>query len=163
MKFERIIFLDFDGVIVTQTTRFNKMDPLCMTQLKRVIDETDAWLVISSTWRHRKNLDQIKDIFTDHGFEEMGTRVIGLTPILNGYMIRGREIEKWIIDNEKWDELHMKSFIILDDDSDMEPFMDRLIKTDRHKGMNEKDAVQAINMLKGYDENDIIQRRDKGQ
>ena len=74
----------------------------------------------------------------------------------------GVDIEKWIMDNEVWLHYQLRSFIILDDDSDMEPFMDRLINTDCYKGILSEDADKAIEMLKEDYDNDIIQRRDSG-
>ena len=98
MKFERIIFLDFDGVIVTPASRFQHMDPVCIVHLKRVIEECDAWIVITSTWRKFKTLMDLKDIFNEEGFPLLAERSIGVTPDLRKSMARVEEIEKWIND-----------------------------------------------------------------
>lgn len=41
------------------------------------------------------------------------------------------------------------SFVILDDDSDMEPHMDKLVKTDYRKGLQDEEVQKAIRILKG--------------
>lgn len=71
-------------------------------------------------------------------------RVIGTTPTLDGDWVRGKEIEKWISDNYA-----PKSFVIIDDDTDMEPYMDRLVKTECEFGLTDKDADKALDMLIG--------------
>lgn len=45
---EKYIFLDFDGVINTQNDKFDKN---AMANLRRLLEKTDAKVVISSTWR----------------------------------------------------------------------------------------------------------------
>ena len=66
-KIEKIIFLDFDGVIVTFETRFNDIDPECAKHLKRVVDETGAFIVISSTWRKHHDFIDLKEMLHNHG------------------------------------------------------------------------------------------------
>ena len=45
---EKYIFLDFGGVINTPKGKFDKN---AMTNLRRLLERTDAKVVISSTWR----------------------------------------------------------------------------------------------------------------
>ena len=139
MKHERIIFLDIDGVICTRKTRYRSLDEECVTILKRITDDTDAAIVISSSWKYSHKLNQFQDMLGKFGI----SRVIGVTPNLDGDWVRGQEIEKWIKENPS-----TKSFVILDDDSDMEPLMERLVQTDCEFGLTDKDADKAIDMLK---------------
>ena len=49
MKKTKIIFLDFDGVISTPECRWN-LDPEKIALLEELIKETDAKIVVSSSW-----------------------------------------------------------------------------------------------------------------
>lgn len=139
MQHKHIIFLDIDGVICTRRTRYRRMDKECMGYLKRIVDESGASIVISSAWKYSHTLKQFKSMLGRFKIR----RVIGTTPNLDGEWIRGKEIEKWISNN-----YIPKSFVILDDDTDMEPFMDKLVQTDCELGLTDKDADKAISMLK---------------
>ena len=55
---------------------------------------------------------------------------------------RGREIDLWLQKNPS-----VESFVILDDDDDVDPHKSRLVQTDGEKGMNEEDADKAISLL----------------
>lgn len=46
----KVIFLDFDGVITTEKSRWC-LDKDKMLLLKRIVDATGAKIVISSSWR----------------------------------------------------------------------------------------------------------------
>ena len=49
MKKTKIIFLDFDGVISTPECRWN-LDPKKVALVEELIKETDAKIVVSSSW-----------------------------------------------------------------------------------------------------------------
>ena len=98
------------------------------------------------------------------------------TPTTLSYLDRGFEIRRWFNHYEdcenpdmeqgfdsqeaeddaamRKDVLENKRFIIIDDDSDMEPYMDRLVQTDARHGLMWKDADKAIEMLGGKDGKD---------
>ena len=86
----RIIFLDFDGVL--NSTPFlsanlgkgwksageaEALDPANVERLERLVRETAAAVVISSSWRHGRNLPSLCAILASRGFTG---RVIGKTP-----------------------------------------------------------------------------------
>ena len=52
-SFEKVIFLDVDGVLhpATVRTELRMFDEGCMKQLKSLLEETQAEIVLSSTWR----------------------------------------------------------------------------------------------------------------
>ena len=139
-----IIFLDFDGVIVTQKSRFNEFDKGCIALLKQIIEETDAHIVISSSWRYQTSLEQFRELFKPHGINNK--RIIGLTPKLKS-RTRGQEISAWL--KEVKDKIEVKAYVILDDDSDMTKHMDNFVKTDTYKGMSNDNVLKAIDILKG--------------
>lgn len=143
MKIEKIIFLDFDGAVVTQKTNYRKLDPIAIEHLKHIIDKTNAFIVVSSVWRKFKTLGQLKDMFQEFG---LFSRLIDVTDVLPGSMVRGQEIHKWLTDPHPM-SFDIKSFVIIDDDSDMDPHMDRLVQTDTQVGLTEEDAKKCIEML----------------
>ena len=73
---EKYIFLDFDGVINTQNDKFDKN---AMANLRRLLEKTDAKVVISSTWR-LQGMEYIQQLWQEH---HMQGEVIGLTPSCN--------------------------------------------------------------------------------
>lgn len=133
---ERIIFLDFDGVVVTRRTHFLDLDPVCMIPLRRIVEATSAFIVISSSWRIGRTVAEFNENLRRFGIID---RVIGMTP--NTDLTRGREIELWLERNPT------QSFVILDDDADIEPFMEHLVQTAIQDGLTEANADQAISIL----------------
>jgi len=148
----KIIFLDIDGVMncenayrsgecryVEWTNHLGDKDhhqAFCSWSkelLNKLIDETNAKIVISSTWRS-SGIEFMKSVWE---LEGMHGKIIGLTPNfrgeVNGYTIpRGCEIDKWLGDNgfshinwdkdtqqEYIDKTGIENYIIIDDDSDM--------------------------------------------
>lgn len=149
VKIDKLIFLDFDGVIVTRKTRYNHFDSECMEFLKELVDETNAFIVISSTWKHGNSFRVLRALFEPFG---MFDRIIGVTPNLNGDWVRGQEIDKWLkepelmISSDKF-ELDVKGFVILDDDSDMIPHMDKLVQVEPDQGLTKEDVKNAMKLL----------------
>ncbi len=154
----KIIFLDFDGVLCNHesiTAGYHartapEQDPYgphadCVAALNRIIEETGAAIVVSSTWRKcQMPRGTMADTLNRWGVK--GT-VRAVTPILNGdeysYRRRGAEIQKYL-DSERHP---VESFVILDDDSDMGDLRHRLIRTDNVIGLTQDDATKAIEML----------------
>lgn len=146
----KIIFLDIDGVlnnmeslrfprtrITTSKHSYSTAHPTCIKALNHLTAETDARLVISSTWRGLglKNLRLL--------FQEWGIRgsVIGLTPDL-GFVDRGIEIEAWLENNQPND-----AYVILDDGDDMASLKQFLVQTDYEVGLTHNDALRAVAVL----------------
>lgn len=69
--------------------------------------------------------------------------MVGTTPIAES-RYRGDEIKQYLDEHPEVTE-----FCIIDDDSDMEPFMNRLIKTDSRNGLTFTDAEKVIQMFGG--------------
>lgn len=151
----KIAFVDIDGVLTTISTKWKTFHPDCVKALKRILDETDACMVLSSSWRHgfmdwrteegvmvsgKDALIVMRELFTDCGLP--ADRLLDKTPFLLGDH-RGREIDKWL-------KLHpeVKSFVILDDDTDLDPHAARHVLTSWGDGLSESDADKAIEMLK---------------
>ena len=90
----KIIFLDVDGVLNSINNLievYNKthkshsgynypFDEKCLNNLKFIVDKTDAYIVISSTWRRNiKGKMVLLSKLKEYGLDK---RVIGFTPIL---------------------------------------------------------------------------------
>ena len=147
-----IIFLDVDGVLnslkhLKEEYQRNKrpysgfeypFDSDCLNNLKYLVDETNAYLVITSTWR---KLDIGKSILLNelkkYGLDE---RVIGYTDVLNTK--RGEEVKAYL--SKLKDKVN---FIILDDDSDFEDLEEYLINTDFKNGLTLDNTMEGIKKL----------------
>lgn len=128
---KNIIFLDVDGVLNCQIfyeerERLSIDDPLrkediCrrrISWLNELCIDTDAVIVVSSTWRQGRTVEELQQLMNAHGAT---FTIIGKTPTLQ--VARGVEIKQWLVDNIK--ELvgvHYFDFYryaIIDDDNDM--------------------------------------------
>lgn len=119
----KVIFLDFDGVlnVIPQGHDYygGIFHPEFVENLKRLLDETDAKLVISSSWRHM-GLERLNMMWSHRGYPG---EIIGITPDLwrrvedeeyHERMQRGDEIEAWLNQHPE-----VENYVILDDDTDM--------------------------------------------
>jgi len=153
----KIIFLDIDGVLVTRRFRERDpgkplADPSCVAQLNRIVEATEARIVLSSSWRYH-GLHEMRMIL---GLWGVRGEMIDLTPDLNREpeagagsrncvpVPRGREIAEWLRLN---DHDGSATIVILDDDADMEHLLPRLVKSDYAFGLTEAHAERAIEML----------------
>lgn len=93
-------------------------------------------LVLSFTWR--KDYDLACESLYNSGLSK-DVKIIGKTPWLDGY--RGAEIDAWLKEHS------CPAFVILDDDNDMEPYTDHLIKTDTYDGFTFNSYVKAKELL----------------
>jgi HAD domain in Swiss Army Knife RNA repair proteins len=157
----RVLFVDFDGVLtsvgsiiynnrlkllgLTDTPTHESFDPIACSNLQYILEELpDVQVVVSSTWRKHKTLHALQEVFKVNNL--LPERMIGTTPISEeGY--RGKEIEAYLKEHPEVTE-----FAIIDDDSDMKPYMDRLVKTDSRNGLTFTDAEKVIEMFGGLNE-----------
>jgi len=108
---DSVIFLDVDGVLNSmRTPSWMGEDwdiPLAryLTQLRRIVDETGADIIVSSSWREHpaamRKLEVALMVFE--------LRIAGQTPICN--LDRPREIQQWLADHPS-----VKHYVILDDE-----------------------------------------------
>ena len=149
-----IIFLDIDGVLNTWRfqdyqvkhhecddwdAQFN-FDPICMKNLKELVEKTNSKIVVSSSWKKSDN--GMKDI-------ELNLRLYGLAKVLLGHTIRHPkdlrcfEISEWWYRNkDKYNQ-----FIILDDEKHMRCLSGRLIVCDENNGFTKETLSEALNKL----------------
>lgn len=144
----RVIFLDVDGVLNNgswamemydkgiRTYRDDILYEPALERLKRIVDATDAQIVVSSSWR------QIPTAYKhlQEWLEMYGMKVADITPYVGG--CRGDDITAWFNRNPgEW------SYVILDDEDDMDGHMDHLVQTDFDVGLIDTDVDKALNIL----------------
>ena len=145
---EKVIFLDFDGVITVLETRWEPSEEH-MRRVKRICDETGAKIVISSSWRWYSLDETFKRIYkrcpeiNENHFLLNKDLCVGVTRRI-GPGGRGDEIKDWLSEHPD-----VKKFVILDDDSfdmlpEQKPF---LINTAWNIGIQDEDVEKAIKIL----------------
>lgn len=157
MRNYKVLFLDIDGVLATQGVRYNHFDPACVAELNWVFEAVPGLkLVLSSTWRLGLPVSAIRKMMYN-GFgpcRDRGTvaqengvlrdAIIGATPRIYD-VPRGAEIQEWF--EQVAGMIEVEAFVILDDDSDMEPYMANLVQTDPYTGMSREHADEVIARL----------------
>lgn len=141
----RIVFLDFDGVLITEVSAFRRDGPGhgcekgAIDALNHLVAETSARVVVSSTWRLEYSLVELREMLESWGVQ---AEIIGVTPEAES---RHEEIRAWLDDNVM--TAPVKSFVILDDLAEMGPLESRLIQTDAQIGLSMQDAKKACELL----------------
>jgi hypothetical protein len=146
-----IIFLDIDGVLCTTRAHLayatglfmRHYDPTSTRLLARLCRETEAKLVLSSTWRLSFDMHHMDALLMNAGFDDVPWHQNWRTPDLKFERSRGEEINLWM-------ERHgtPEHYVILDDDSDMlEAQKARFIQTDTHEGFGFKEYERARLLL----------------
>jgi len=168
----KVVFLDCDGVLANHRSAsweyedhdnslyydpFRKEIPLerrCLLNLKHVLDETGAFIVLSTTWRlypaPRKFL--VSAIETIVGVSNI---VIGDTPNLGMFADRGHEIDSWLQANPG-----VTSYVVFEDDKkhlggmkallDSRCIVTTIMRDDRYpmnEGITSEKAYIAIKIL----------------
>jgi hypothetical protein len=118
----KVIFLDFDGVLNVIPQGHDDFGgifhPEFVENLGRIIEETGAKLVISSSWRHM-GIERLHRMWKHRQYPG---EIIGITPDLRWSqdleggpkMVRGDEIQAFL----HWYS-EITNYVILDDDTDM--------------------------------------------
>lgn len=105
----KVLFLDVDGVLNhRRSLAYLAISKPALRRLRRILDLTQAQVVMSSTWR---KLPQTREAF----YFKTRIKVLDYTPSFNSGF-RGKEIEAWLKAHSE-----VTRYAILDDDSDMLP------------------------------------------
>lgn len=167
------LFLDFDGVLnsaewqakqVKRDGSFlrrssDELDPQAVARLNKIIAATGAKVVVSSTWRLLHTRRELMGFLVAAGFRG---EIIGMTPRLHvsPYMpteravCRGDEIQQWL--DWEWERTNLnqdvpgdqvESFVILDDDGDMDFLWPELVQTHFATGLQDEHVARAIEIL----------------
>lgn len=147
----KVIFLDYDGVVNTlwfqdingepnfNFPTDNKVNNIqAIAWLNKLCRETEAKIVVTSTWRM---FDNYKECLYNAGLDK-NIEILGRTAVLN--IARGLEIQEWLDNNE---DKNIENFVILDDDMDMEHLTDHSVFTDENLGLTFYTYYQAKQIL----------------
>jgi hypothetical protein len=154
---DAVLFLDVDGVLNSKAflTRpsaglvvshdaidwADMIDPENVAHLNRILSETGAKVVVSSSWRSMfKELGDLEAVLQSRGFRG---RLEDRTPARMRATARGFEIDQWRHQNG-----HTGPIVILDDNSDMEHMLPWLVQTSFDTGLTAADADRAIETLR---------------
>ena len=152
-KVRKVIFLDIDGVLNNHTHAHKRgpdkkplgykvFDPESVMLLNWITDSTDAEIVISSMWREKRTLDELREVFFKQGITG---EVIDVTPVLGTE--RGKEVDAWLDANLEMGPIR---FVIIDDTPEFDMFqMESYVQTDANIGLRKEHADKAIKLLKG--------------
>lgn len=152
LRNERFIFLDIDGVLNSEHTRFvpscgygpatwDGIDYHCVHRLNKIVEETNANLILSSSWKIYKPLEYCEKHLQKYGLNFL---IKERTRNFKGSN-HGREICHWINKNS-W---RIKSFVVLDDLERVYGwgFDDRIVLTSDSTGLTSENAKRAVEIL----------------
>jgi hypothetical protein len=152
-----VLFLDIDGVlnslgsVLALGDPSHHLDPVSIGLLARVCKETDAQIVVSSSWRIGRTVAQLQNELDKLGAWALADRFIDRTG--NGHNgHRGKQIREWLQTNGE------RPYVIVDDDSDMLPEQrPYFVHTSYEDGFRAKHYREAMKILKPeHDDSKII-------
>lgn len=149
----RILFLDFDGVLVTEQSIVRAKEegvdldqclcPLAMSNLNHILSKMiDIRIVISSAWRLERSLEELKEILVRNGMESPH-KIISTTPVFPRGS-RSEEIKAWL---SEYGEA-VKAFAIVDDMPVVANLRGFLVQTNPRVGLLWDDGQKILRILK---------------
>ena len=160
------LFLDVDGVLnhlvwdrrmwhhLGRTLRepYEKVDPECMSRLNRICAWTGCYVVISSSWRVGRTVEELVNLFRELGFTGDIAGMTGGGQDRN----RGRQILDWLYQVNEDDA----TYVVLEDEpSDMEDIIGNVIHVNNRVGLTDNDMQQAILRLGGSEPQEPVRYR----
>jgi hypothetical protein len=176
-KSRPLVFLDFDGVLNTERhfaelkgkglpfkDKYGpKFDLIAVENLKKIIDTTEARIVVSSSWRYM-GLGDLQRMWNDR---DLPGKIVGITPLhmdddklLETDLSELDEITADMFCSSRGNEIKAyfeevlrvvadtRRYVILDDLKDVLPEQeDHFIRINPIVGITEKDAERAIEIL----------------
>lgn len=155
MDKKKIIFLDFDGVMDTSFLKVSLtkerqalsdrygflFDKECVTNLKRIIDATNAGIVVTSSWKLDMSLEKLLEMWK---FRKLPGKIIDVTPNLVGN--RSDEISAWL---EAHKDIDIQYVIIDDMSADYfdTPLAAHLFNVNPYVGIDNKTADVVIKLM----------------
>lgn len=148
-KNQKLLFLDIDGVLnrhqYNEMSQSNSVDPDCVARLNRILNATDARIVLSSAWRYMligkaMSLVGFDYLLRTHGV--VANRLVGRTPADEEITERGWQIHQWRKEHD-----HCGRYVVIDDMdlhiSPLHPF----VRPQGHIGLTDADVDKAIAIL----------------
>lgn len=140
------IFLDIDGVLATnpdpkisKSLWYNEIaypfNKNCVKVLNKILEKTNAEIILSSDWRRVFDLDELDKIFK---FNHVIKSPIDVTPVMFNIDLEIRDI---VVTK------NLSKFLIIDD-SRLAGYKERVIRTISEKGLQTEHEKRAIKLLK---------------
>lgn len=174
INMKKYIFLDIDGVLATpecieegsrEWGLVNRLQDI----FERIINNTNAEIVLSSSWRSW-DVEDTKQYMTEKGFR-FSDRIIGVTIRAYQYLDRTKKIHLSIprgVEIQQWIDTHIHSdngknferkkigidyaYVIIDDEGDMLLHQAKhFVRTKSDVGITENDADHVISLLNMFD------------
>ncbi|QHT65660.1 hypothetical protein GXP67_02755 [Rhodocytophaga rosea] len=149
-----IIFLDIDGVLCTQNQwkadviaedGYSEFNAKCIENLNRLIEQTKAKVILTSSRRINKTVDEFGAILKRRGFHGQIVGKINEKTELDSSS-RSEEIVGWLERNGVPDK-----YVILDDDTRLaqlgESYLPHWVRTIYHRGLDEEALQRALQIL----------------
>lgn len=129
-----VLFVDIDGVLITRQSmrRFKSarvFDPNCVRNFNFIIKNINPDIVVSSTWRIKRDIPELIALFRKFGAEG---NIIGKTPHISyDRGQRGLEIHRWLTEAK-----YSGDFVVIDDEvSDMGDLLPKVVQTNMDGGL----------------------------
>ena len=148
----KIVFLDIDGVLnsaeydLSRGEKDGNIDITRLPLIKRIVENTGAKIVLSSSWRKLweadKTLCSAEGLEIDNAFSSAGLEIFDKTPIMG---LRSQEIACWLENHPETER-----FVILDDMLfGWGELSDYLVRTDGAvgRGLENQHVERAIEIL----------------
>ncbi len=164
----KLIFLDIDGVLNNYEwfgrmyagnvdpylVRREILDRVSVGVLNHIIKQTGAKVVISSSWRFGRTVEDMRAILGKNGF--VG-EVVGMTTtdpeavhrVLDSWgerIQRGHEIQAWM-GVQAMKGMKIDSYVVIDDDGDMAGVEDHLVQLKHDTGLQMEHVPEIIRIL----------------
>ena len=119
---------------------WNILDPRAILNLKKIIEETSANIVLSSSWRwDDEAFDAVKYQLKFYGMEIYDITIMDIMKTMS----RTDEIKLYLDEHPS-----ITKYVILDDDEIKEPLVDHWVRCLFKNGLTKKLADKAIEILK---------------
>ena len=151
------VLLDIDGVLVTtpgwrvteqHSDGFLKFNDRAEKNLIRLISETNASIVLTTTHRITYSIEKWKEIFNNRGIPVETIEKVNAKQAVSDMLDRGSEIKEWIRNSGA-----NKRFVIIDDDVSINALpieiKDKWVRTKSMIGLDEDGTDRAIKILYG--------------
>lgn len=160
---DRLIFLDFDGVL-NSASNYRRLrlagqpaadeygtlfDERCVAELGRILDHYgDVALVVTSSWRYVHSADTLRTMWRKR---RLPGCILGILPTdivhaPNETEERGIEVQEWLR-RQGLREKDCKYVILDDEDAFTPPQHERLVLTDPDRGLTPARAAKALRLL----------------
>ncbi len=139
----KVIFLDIDGVLNNAKSNEESLNFPCIDEgnlqhLKRIIDETNASIVLTSTWKEDyQDNDAIRSFINEKVpvFDTTHDKILNRGKGILNYLSAHQDVENYVIlDDEAYDFVECG-------------LVDHWVKTSYECGLTEEDAERAIRIL----------------